>query len=102
MVINIIKQYTGEEPMASVVADVDTVEGWPGMLSASAAEGYPYADVEEMGMAFLAISDGDREIAERGSKWMAARAWENREAFVGDVYSPEDAIAHARQFPGRL
>ena len=100
MVINIIKQYTGEEPMASVVADVDTVEGWPGMLSASAAEGYPYADVEEMGMAFLAISDGDRELAERGSKWMAARAWENREAFVGDVYSPEDAIAHAASVPG--
>ncbi|NBT03011.1 MAG: M81 family peptidase [Proteobacteria bacterium] len=97
---NIIKQYTGEEPMASVVADVDTVEGWPGMLSASAAEGYPYADVEEMGMAFLAISDGDRELAERGSKWMAARAWENREAFVGDVYSPEDAIAHAASVPG--
>ena len=99
IVINIVKQYTGEEPMASVVADAIAVEAWPGVLSTSAAEGYPYADVAEMGMAFLVVADGDRELAARGSRWMASRAWEMREAFVGDTPTPEAAIAHAMAAP---
>ena len=60
MVINIVKQFTGEEPMRSFIQDANEVIGRPGMLSASVAEGYPYADVEQMGMGFLAISDGTR------------------------------------------
>jgi microcystin degradation protein MlrC len=95
IVINIVKQYTGEEPMASVVADAIQVEAWPGVLSTSAAEGYPYADVAEMGMAFLVVADGDRDLAARGARWMASRAWEMRAAFVGDTPSPDEAIARA-------
>ncbi|HLG51057.1 MAG TPA: M81 family metallopeptidase, partial [Chloroflexota bacterium] len=63
LVINIVKQFTGEEPMKSVMADCEAVIGRPGMLSASVAEGYPYADVPEMGMSFLAIHDGDPAAA---------------------------------------
>lgn len=99
MLINIIKQYTGEEPMASVVADSIAVEAWPGILSTSVAEGYPYSDVAEMGMAFLAIADGDRGLAMRGSQWMAGRAWDQREAFIGDTPSPAEAIARAAAAP---
>ena len=50
VVINIVKQFTGEEPMLSIMRDAEQVIARPGMLSASVAEGYPYADVEEMGM----------------------------------------------------
>lgn len=99
MIINIVKQYTGEEPMASVVADSLAVEAWPGILSTSVAEGYPYADVAEMGMAFLAIADGDADLAARGATWMASRAWERRAAFVGDTPTPEEAIASAASAP---
>ena len=55
----------------------------PGMLSASVAEGYPYADVEEMGMAFLAIADGDAAAARDAARWLAGRAWERRERAPG-------------------
>src|SRR5688572_25591935 len=55
LVVNIVKQYTGEEPMKRIVEGIPEMLARPGMLSASVAEGYPYADVEEMGMAFLAI-----------------------------------------------
>jgi microcystin degradation protein MlrC len=101
IVINIIKQYTGEEPMATVVADAITVEAWPGVLSTSAAEGYPYADVVEMGMAFLVVADGDHDLAVRGARWMASRAWEMRAAFVGDTPTPEAAITYAMGAPHR-
>ncbi|MCC6179315.1 MAG: M81 family metallopeptidase [Chloroflexi bacterium] len=95
IVINIVKQFTGEEPMLGVVQDVEAVISRPGMLSASAAEGYPYADVEEMGMAFLAIHNGDPQAARDAARWMAQRAWERRQEFVGDTPSTEEALRYA-------
>jgi microcystin degradation protein MlrC len=65
------------------------------MLSASVAEGYPYADVAEMGMAFLAISDGDETGARDAARWMARRAWERRADFVADTPTPDDALRAA-------
>ena len=67
----------------------------PGMLSASVAEGYPYADVAEMGMSFLAVHDGDAAAARDAARWMARRAWDRRAEFVGDTPSPEDALRDA-------
>src|SRR4029077_14540864 len=95
VVINIVKQFTGEEPMRSIVQDVEDVIRRPGMLSASAAEGYPYADVAEMGMAFLAISDGDEARAREATRWMARRAWDRRAEFVADTPAPDDALSAA-------
>ena len=95
LVINIVKQFTGEEPMRSFIQDANEVISRPGMLSASVAEGYPYADVEQMGMGFLAISDGDPVAARDGARWMAERAWTRREELVADVPSPEEALRTA-------
>jgi len=99
LVINIVKQFTGEEPMLGVVRDVEAALTRPGMLSASAAEGYPYADVAEMGMSFLAVHDGDSAAARDAAVWMARRAWANRAQFVGDTPSAEDALRRADASP---
>jgi len=101
LVINIIKQFTGEEPMKRVMEDVQAVMARPGMLTASAVEGYPYADVPEMGASFLAIHDGDAGAARDAARWMAQRAWERREEFVGDIPSPEEALRQAMAHPER-
>ncbi|MDQ3702308.1 MAG: M81 family metallopeptidase [Chloroflexota bacterium] len=95
VVINIVKQFTGEEPMKGLMADVATAAARPGMLSASVAEGYPYADVAEMGMACLAVHDGDEAQARAAARWLAEQAWSRREAFVGDTPAPEDALRRA-------
>ncbi len=100
LVINIVKQFTGEEPMLGVMADADAVDGRPGMLSCSVAEGYPYADVLEMGMSFLAVTDNDEAAAADAAKWMAQRAWDRRELFVGDTPSPEEALRQALDHAG--
>ena len=99
VVINIVKQFTGESPMRDLVRDVEEVLGWPGMLSASVAEGYPYADVEEMGMSFLTVHDGDQASAREAARWMAQRAWARRAEFVGHIPSPEQALIDARDAP---
>jgi microcystin degradation protein MlrC len=98
--INIVKQFTGEEPMRSLVTDVDEALRRPGMLSASVAEGYPYADVAEMGMSFLTVHDGDVSVARQTAEWLASRAWKRRAEFVGDTPSPEEALRSAMAAPG--
>jgi microcystin degradation protein MlrC len=75
--------------------DLKIVLGWPGILSASVCLGFYYADVEEMGTSFLAVADGDRELAERAAGWMAARAWERREELIATLPSPREAVAAA-------
>jgi microcystin degradation protein MlrC len=102
LVINIVKQFTGEEPMRGLMQDCDRVAALPGMLSASVAEGYPYADVPEMGMACLAVHDGDPARARQAARWLAGRAWQRRQEMVGDTPTPEAALraaAAARRGP---
>jgi microcystin degradation protein MlrC len=99
LVVNIVKQFTGEEPMKSIVAGIGEVMARPGMLSASVAEGYPYADVHEMGMAFIAIHDGDAAAAQDAARFLADRAWSHRVELQGDVLSVTDALQFAHAAP---
>jgi microcystin degradation protein MlrC len=75
--------------------DLETVLGWPGILTASVCLGFYYADVEEMGTSFLAVADGDRALAERAAAWLAGRAWERRRELVAELPSPGEAVAAA-------
>ena len=95
MYINIVKQFTGEEPMKSLVADSLEAQEAPGIISTSVAEGYPYADVEEMGMSFLAIADGNLDLARAKAVWMAERAWERRAEMHIHVPSVREALEMA-------
>ena len=95
IVINIVKQFTDENPMKAVMENLDAALTMENIIHGSVSEGYPYADVEEMGMGFLAIADGNTESARKASQWMAAEAWDIREQFLGDTPSIEEALAYA-------
>ena len=97
VVINIVKQFTDEDPMKSVMENLDKTLSRRNIIHGSVAEGYPYADVEEMGMGFISISDGDIDAAREASQWMAREAWDIREQFVGDTPSIEEALSYADQ-----
>lgn len=99
LVINIVKQFTGEEPMRGLMADCEELIRRPGILSASVVEGYPYADVAEMGAAFLVVADGDPTLARESARWLARRAWDRRAEFVGDIPSPTAALQLALAEP---
>ena len=93
MYINIVKQFTGEEPMMSFVAAALAANEITGILDTSVAEGYPYSDVEKMGMSWVAIADnGDIELAKSVAKDMAAKAWERRAELNVEVPSISDAL----------
>lgn len=95
LIINISKQYTKQEPACGLYADVEAVLKWPGVVSASVAMGFYYADVEEMGASFVAVTDGDADLARKAARWMAERAWGRRQEFVGDLIGPSEAVRHA-------
>ena len=101
LVVNIVQQFTGMEPMKTLVADCVAANERPGILDTSIAEGYPYADVPQMGMAWVAISDGDMGAAQDAARWMATRAWEHRAELNRPVPSIRDALEMAvRRYRG--
>jgi len=95
LVVNIVKQYTGEEPMAGLIRACNEVIRSPGMLSASVIEGYPYADIADMGMSFLAVHDGDPAAARAAARSLARLAWERRAELQGNIPSPTEALRYA-------
>jgi microcystin degradation protein MlrC len=95
LVISIVRQYTGMEPLKTLMDECEALIRQPGILSASVIQGYPYADVEEMGMSFLVVADRDLDLAREEARRLARRAWEMRERFQGGTLSPTQALHHA-------
>jgi len=79
---NILAQNTADEPMRGLLAQARSlIETTPGLLDISIGEGFPYADVPTMGMAVVAVADGDPAIAQRAAETIAGAIWEQRQAF---------------------
>jgi microcystin degradation protein MlrC len=70
------------------------------MLTASVAQGFSHADVPQMGASFLAVHDGDDAAARAAADWLARRAWDRRQLFVGDALEPCAALIAAAAGPG--
>ena len=100
MMISILRQDTREEPMRRLIADVEEAARRPGILHASMAQGYPWADVEEMGASFYALADGDAETARAAARWMAERAWRLRADLASaPSFTAGGALEHAMAAP---
>ncbi len=93
--VNILRQATAAEPMCSLMAEVDRAHSVPGILAAGIAEGYPYADVPELGMACVVVADGDAALARQVAGALAGSVWGAREELQGTALSVEDAVARA-------
>ncbi len=95
LAVNILRQGTTDSPMAELVEMAAQAATRPGVLSVSIAEGFPYADVEEMGMAFMAVTDGDADLAGQIARELASAAWEVRAELEGDGISVDEALRRA-------
>lgn len=97
--INILCQNTGEPPMRDILADARAVMAEPGVLSATVAEGYPYADVPELGMGVVVVTDGDEAGARRHAEALAERVWARRDRFDSRAPQPAEALRLAATAP---
>ena len=99
LAINIERQLTFAEPMLSLKAELEVVRNLPGVLSASVALGFPYADIEDMGSAFVVVTDNEPELAQTQADGLAKWLLDNRERFRGEMISAEDAMARIEAAP---
>jgi microcystin degradation protein MlrC len=84
------------------MADVEAANRRPAVIHTSMGEGYPWADVEEMGAAFYAVADGDPGAAREAARWMAERAWARRaELADAPTFTPREALEHVMRAPKR-
>ena len=98
--ISIDKQCTDEAPLAPLMERIDAVRQRPGILTASLWQGFPYADVVEMGAAVTVVSDGDQGTAQREAAGIAETLWEMRAALQVDLPNVPDAVERAQRLPG--
>lgn len=99
LVVNILNQGTSDEPMSELLAVAQAQRKRPGVLSVSVVEGYPYADVPEMGMSFIAVTDDDQALADDVAHQLARAAWDLREALNQGGTPIDEALRQADAAP---
>ena len=91
-VMNIEKQCTELSPCKELYGLAEELRMTPGILSLSILQGYPYADVEEMGTSLIAVGDGPSEKTNAVLQELSQHLWENRETFDGTGVPLEEAL----------
>ncbi len=86
-------QCTIREPMQSLMRSVNAMECEPGVLTATVAMGFPFADIHDAGVSVLVTTDGDRELADRKTNLLARRLWNLRDELQPELTTIEDVIA---------
>ena len=97
--ISIDKQCTDESPLAPLMERLEAVRQRPGILTASLWQGFPYADVAEMGAAVTVVADGDPEAAQHQANDIALALWEMRAELQVDLPNVAAAVERAQQLP---
>ena len=95
LAVNILRQGTGDEPMAGILRGAREHEQRPGVLGVFVAEGFPYADVPQMGMSVVAMADGDSGLARDVARSVAGDLWAVRPDLTGDAIGVDEAILRA-------
>ena len=98
--INIERQLSEASPTRELMAFVDEIRNRPGVLSASAVLGFPYADVAEMGSSFIVATNDDLELAKSLANEIAQYVVQRRHSFDAELISVDTAIDDAMQRPG--
>ncbi|MBT4694246.1 MAG: M81 family metallopeptidase, partial [Planctomycetaceae bacterium] len=88
-------QCTLREPMAGIIEQLNALEQRPGILTATIAMGFPFADIACMGVSVLVTSDGDMGEAEVAADEIASWLWDARAALQPDLVTVEKAMQFA-------
>ncbi|MEA5059858.1 MAG: M81 family metallopeptidase [Candidatus Pelethousia sp.] len=70
-------------------------EEMPGVLGVNVCHGFFPADLEEQGVAVIAVTDNDKTRAQHIADTLAQEIWEDRRLLVRDFYTIDQAIDEA-------
>ena len=93
-------QCTLREPMSGFLKTLHKLEAYPGMLTATVAMGFPFADIDCMGVTVLAVADGEQAVAETVAEELARQLWNLKEQLQPELVMIEDAIQKSRETDG--
>jgi microcystin degradation protein MlrC len=86
-------QYTGRQPFDSIIARVHELEDQPGILTASVAPGFPWADIYDAGSSVIVVADGDSDLASREAEALGQWIFDQRDKFLPDLESWGDVLS---------
>ena len=95
VLFNIAFHNTSLPPMQPIMQAAIALEKEPGILAASIAAGYQYADVPAMGPSVVVVADGDRELAERSAQRLADMIWAARDQLTPNLPNAAEAVRMA-------
>ncbi len=102
MLIHIVQQYTGAGAMAELMAEVHRTATQPGILSASLAPGYIYADVPGMGVSVVVVADGDEALARHEAGRLRGLVYARRHELNAALPDVPTAVRQASQMEGTV
>ena len=98
MLYNILFHDTNKPPMLPLVAELKRLEREDSrILAASAAVGYQYADVPQMGPSIVVVTDGDRGLARQEARRLADLMWDHRQQMAIELPEAAEAVQRARR-----
>ncbi len=95
------KAQTAFGAMKQMIERVEALEREPGILSASLMNGHCWADVPDVGVSCVVVTDGDAVRAQHEAERLAAEFWALRHRFGVDVeaYGVQEAVEKALNAP---
>jgi microcystin degradation protein MlrC len=90
-----INQRTTEGPMVKLLEKARRYEKMKGVLNVCIFPAFAYTDVERVGSAVVAVTDANRELAQRISDELGAAMFACREEFLKPLTPIEEAVNRA-------
>ncbi|MCB0127811.1 MAG: M81 family metallopeptidase, partial [Caldilineaceae bacterium] len=97
VLFNIVYHNTSTGPMQKLMDAAIALEEKPGILAASIAAGYQYADVPHMGPSIVVIADGDADLARAEAEKLGQQMWDLRDELLPHVPDAAEAVRRAMQ-----
>ncbi|MGI6358583.1 MAG: M81 family metallopeptidase [Bacillota bacterium] len=92
-----IYQASGYHPMKDLLDRANEWEQKENVYWVAIAPGFAYADVPDVGMSVVAITNGDQELADTIAQDIADLAWSLRASFSEKLPNPAEAVQQAMQ-----
>jgi len=100
--INIQKQESTVPPCLPLYQLLDSQLAVEGVLSNSIMLGFPYADVAEMGSAFIVVTNNDLDLAERCATELTDFLDTHRDGFKAELEPMETTLEQSSQLEGPI
>lgn len=97
----IIPTFTTEKsPMIELNAACAEVEKHQKVIDCTIYHGFPYTDIEQMGVSVLVTTDDDPQLAEQEAQKIAEKIWEVKKEFFIKHPTPEEGLKLALEHEG--